>query len=219
LQVLSAELLGTRQSDRANRLVGQAKALGNLTEKLLQFSRTGGVLALHREPIAVLPVLQILINDFRRLDGVGDRLRLTMRNTEELVALTDLDALGIALRNLLENSVRYGALDEPIDVIIEPDYRIRVVNGDAVVAAELLAEVRLPFRRGTSVGLGGGLGLAIVDNIMSQLEGSLHLSSPPAGCLTGFEAMLVFPSPPPNPAAVPRHGAKSREGTLTLSEV
>ena len=51
----------------------------------------------------------------------------------------------------------------------------------------------MPFQRGTSIGPGGGLGLAIVDNIMSQLGGSLHLLSPATGREDGFEATLVFP--------------------------
>ncbi len=167
LQVLSAELLGSPHADRVHGLVRQVKALGQLAEKLLQFSRTGGILALRRERIAVLPVLQLLINDFQRQDGVGNRLRLTLNNAEELIALTDLDVLGIGLRNLLENAVRYGAPDEAIDVIIDHDNCVRVLNGGEIVPPETMAEIKLPFRRGTTVGLGGGLGLAIVENIMT----------------------------------------------------
>jgi len=40
-----------------------------------------------------------------------------------------------------------------------------------------------------------GLGLAIVDNVMKQIGGSLTLISPVMGCVSGFEARLVFPEP------------------------
>jgi len=193
LQVLSTQLAGTPHAGRANGIVRQVKALGNLTEKLLQFSRTGAGVALKRERIAAMTVLRVLIDDFRRQDGVGERLRLTQHNSHEFFILADLDILGIAFRNLLENAARYGAPDRSIDVVIGHDRRIHVASGGPIIQAEALAQLRMPFQRGTSVGPGGGLGLAIVDNIMSQLGGSLHLLSPATGGEDGFEAVLVFP--------------------------
>ena len=105
LQVLSAQSANTQHAARANGIVRQVKALGNLTEKLLQFSRAGAGLALKRERIAVMTVLLVLIDDFRRQDGVGERLRLTQTISHEFFVLADLDVLGIAFRNLFENAV------------------------------------------------------------------------------------------------------------------
>ena len=82
----------------------------------------------------------------------------------------------------------------PIDVVIDHDHCVRVLSGGSIIQAEILAQLRMPFQRGTSVGPGGGLGLAIVDNIMGQLGGSLHLLSPATGRADGFEAILVFPA-------------------------
>jgi two-component system OmpR family sensor kinase len=56
--------------------------------------------------------------------------------------------------------------------------------------------LRKPFQRGTTIGQGGGLGLAIVDSVMTQLGGTLRLSSPAKGRPDGFEAILVFPAAP-----------------------
>jgi two-component system, OmpR family, sensor kinase len=151
-------------------------------------------LALNRERVAVMTVLLVLIDDFRRQDGVGERLRLTQHISHEFFVLADLDVLGIALRNLLENAVRYGAPDKPIDVVIDHDHRIHVLSGGPGIRTEVLTLLRMPFQRGTSIGPGGGLGLAIVDNIMAQLGGSLHLLSPATGRDDGFEAILVFPA-------------------------
>jgi two-component system OmpR family sensor kinase len=192
LQVLSSQLVDTPQAERASRVVGQVKALGNLAEKLLQLSRTGAGLALKREPTDVMPVLQVLIDDFRRQDGVGGRLRLASATVHPFVVRADVDALGIAIRNLLENAVRYGAQDEPIEVVAGGDGRIHVLNGGPVVAAETLAILKEPFRRGTSLVPGGGLGLAIVENIMTQLGGRLVLASPATERMAGFEAVLDF---------------------------
>ncbi|HEY1856702.1 MAG TPA: hypothetical protein VGG47_05310, partial [Acidocella sp.] len=51
-----------------------------------------------------------------------------------------------------------------------------------------------PFRRGTTQGAGGGLGLAIVEKIMAELGGRLELASPAEGRMDGFEAQLFFPA-------------------------
>jgi two-component system OmpR family sensor kinase len=85
MQVLASQLGGTPHAERVSRIVSQVKALGGLTEKLLQLSRTGAGLALKREPTDLMPVLQILTDDVRRQDGVGDRLRLTKGSETEFI--------------------------------------------------------------------------------------------------------------------------------------
>ena len=200
MQLLAAQLAGMPQAERASRIVGQVKGLSSLTEKLLQLSRTGAGLVLQQQPIDVIAVLQLLVDEFRRPNGVGDRLQLTVAPGADFVVQGDLDVLGITLRNLIENAVRYGAADEPIEIAVEHGQRIRVLNGGSVVPPEALKVLKKPFVRGSLVGAGGGLGLAIVDNVMRQFGGDLVLASPVVGRTSGFEAVLVFPpgrrSPP-----------------------
>jgi two-component system OmpR family sensor kinase len=196
LQVLAAQLASTAHADRTLRIVGQVKALGNLAEKLLQFSRAEAGLALKREHVEVTRLLCILLDEFRHQDGVGERLtvRRCGHGHGPFRVLADLDVLGIALRNLLENAVRYGVADGPIEVSLEDERRLRVRNGGEIVPPDVLATLKLPFRRGTTQGSGGGLGLAIVEKIMEQLGGRLELASPAPGCADGFEAVLSFPA-------------------------
>jgi signal transduction histidine kinase len=110
----------------------------------------------------------------------------------EFIVHSDIDVLGIAIRNLLENAVRYGSSDEPIHVFVRSN-TIGVISGGPVVRPDLLAVLTQPFQRGTTVGQGRGLGLAIVNSIMQQVGGTLRLSSPPEGRTAGFEALLIFP--------------------------
>jgi two-component system, OmpR family, sensor kinase len=194
LQVLAAQLGSTAHADRALRIVGQVKALGNLAEKLLQFSRAEAGLALKRERVDVTRLLHILMDDFRHQDGVGERLTVRRRGHGPFSVLADLDVLGIALRNLLENAVRYGTANGPIEVSLEDERRLRVCSGGEIVPPDVLATLKLPFRRGTTQGSGGGLGLAIVEKIMEQLGGRLELASPAEGRADGFEAVLFFPA-------------------------
>jgi two-component system OmpR family sensor kinase len=194
LQVLSAQLRDPRHAERAGVIIRQIKGLGELTEKLLQLSRAGAGLALTREPVDLLPALKVLVDEFHRQDGLSERLEIELGDTAEFIVHSDIDVLGIAIRNLLENAARYGAADEPIHVFVRGN-SIGVVSGGPALSPDLLAVLTQPFQRGTTVGPGRGLGLAIVDSIMQQVGGSLRLSSPPEGCTAGFEALLIFPQP------------------------
>jgi two-component system, OmpR family, sensor kinase len=195
MQLLSAQLAGTQHAERAARIVNQIKGLGSLAEKLLQLSRTGAGIGMQQDPVDILTVLQVLVDEFRRLEGVGDRLVVTAECPDEFIVPGELDILGITLRNLIENAVRYGAPDEVIEIVIERGRQIRLLNGGAVIPSETLEALKKPFVRGSSGGAGGGLGLAIVDSVMRQIGGSLTLISPVMGRGSGFEARLVFPEP------------------------
>jgi two-component system OmpR family sensor kinase len=195
MQLLSAQLAGTQHAERAARIVNQIKGLSSLAEKLLQLSRTGAGVGMQQDPVDILTVLQVLVDEFRRREDVGDRLVVTAECRDEFIVQGELDILGITLRNLIENAVRYGAPDEPIEIVIERGRRIRLLNGGAVISSETLEDLKKPFVRGSSVGAGGGLGLAIVDSVMTQIGGSLTLISPVMGRGSGFEARLVFPEP------------------------
>jgi two-component system, OmpR family, sensor kinase len=197
MQLLSAQLAGTQHAERAARVVNQIKGLSSLAEKLLQLSRTGAGVGMQQDPVDILTVLQVLVDEFRRREDVGDRLVVTAECRDEFIVQGELDILGITLRNLIENAIRYGASDEPIEIVIERGRRIRLLNGGAVIPSETLDVLKKPFVRGSSVGPGGGLGLAIVDSVMNQIGGSLTLISPVMGRGSGFEARLVFPEPTP----------------------
>jgi two-component system OmpR family sensor kinase len=207
MQVLSAQLRDPRHTERAGVIIRQIKNLGELTEKLLQLSRAGAGIALTREPVDLLPALTVLVDEFRRQDPIGERLLLEVKVGSEFIVNSDIDVLAIAIRNLLENALRYGAPDEPIRVCVRRS-SICVINGGPVVSPELLVILPRPFQRGTTAGEGRGLGLAIVSSIMQQVGGGLHLSSPPDGQASGFEAVLAFPTSEPvaplNTAELPK---------------
>jgi two-component system, OmpR family, sensor kinase len=195
MQLLSAKLTASPHAERAARIVNQIKGLSSLAEKLLQLSRAGAGVGLLRERIDILTVLQVLVDEFRRREDVGDRLVVAAECPDEFIVQGELDVLGITLRNLIENAVRYGDPGEPIEIVIDRDRQIRLLNGGAVIPSETLETLKKPFIRGCAVGAGGGLGLAIVDNVMKQIGGSLTLISPVMGRVSGFEARLVFPEP------------------------
>ena len=105
-------------------------------------------------------------------------------------ARADRDAIGIALRNVIENALLYGANNTPVEVWVDAAHSIHVANEGAVVETSKLAKLTQRFQRGGDGADGSGLGLAIADTIMQQSGGGLSLHSPAIGRDGGFEAVL-----------------------------
>src|SRR6202047_5182529 len=145
MQLLSAQLAGTQHAERAARVVNQIKGLSSLAEKLLQLSRTGAGVGMQQDPVDILTVLQVLVDEFRRHEDLGERLVVTAECRDEFIVQGELDILGIPLRNLIENAIRYGAPDEPIEIVIGRGRQIRLLNRGAVISSATLEGLERPF--------------------------------------------------------------------------
>ena len=203
-EVLAGTLDDAAGISRATRLVGSMRRLGRLVEKLLQLARAEAGLALSRQPVDLGTIVKLIVDDAQRAPGVGPRLRLVAPAPGTAVVRTDLDALGIAVQNLIDNAVHHGDPDQPIVVTVTPSRNageagevsgptLSVRNGAPVMPSYQLAELKARFVRGPTEAAGSGLGLAIVDDISRQIGARLDLYSPARGDPVGFEAVVEFP--------------------------
>jgi len=110
-----------------------------------------------------------------------------------LLAPIDIDAFGIAMRNLIDNAISYSAASTPIEVV-QTGTGVEVRNSGPLIPAEKLAGLTQRFARASSRPEGTGLGLSIVDTIMTQTGGRLVLASPAPGRADGFSARLEWPT-------------------------
>ncbi|WP_270933139.1 sensor histidine kinase [Falsiroseomonas oryzae] len=191
-QLLTARLAAESPERRdAEEMVAGLRRLGSRLEKLLQLARAEAGVGLQRTPVDLLVPLHLLVEEFAAQPDVAGRLRLDDGGLPALMVDADLDALGIALRNLIENALRHGPPGGVVHLTALASGGVRVVNGGAPLPPE-----RLPLltRRFVSHGGGGsGLGLSIVQAIAEQLGGTLTLHSPATGREDGFEAILALP--------------------------
>jgi len=185
-------------SDEAARAEGRKveatlRRLSSLAEKLMQLARADAGMALSGEPTLLLPILELVIADTRARSKPPRTIQLDVAADAEGIAVQiNIDALGIVLRNLIDNAVAHSPPGTPIEVSIQGDGSVAVRNDGPLVPPEVLAKLRRRFERGTTVASGSGLGLAIVDAIVEQTGGSLALKSPATGRQTGFEAIACF---------------------------
>jgi two-component system OmpR family sensor kinase len=108
----------------------------------------------------------------------------------------DLDAAGLALRNLVENALVHGESGHWIRVSCRREQGgivMAVTDDGPGVPSDDLPTLTQRFKRaGNTAGVGAGLGLAIVAMLARRMRARLGLKSPPQGLAAGFEARLTW---------------------------
>jgi len=193
-QRLAEELPPSATRDRVQQVEASLVNLGRLAEKLLQLSRAEAGIGGSSNAVDLRPVLDMVVTDFQRDSRTNGRLRYSAAPDAKLIRNADMDAFGIVTRNLIENALLHGDPDLPVNVSLESGGVIRVVNGGPLVRETEMAGLKKRFSRGKTTASGSGLGLAIADRIVSQMGGTLELSSPATGAKTGFEAKMTLPA-------------------------
>jgi len=165
--------------------------LSRRTEKLLQFSRAESGASLTRTPVDLVRLAGTVAEEFWQDSRWRERLNLKLPPSGTPTALGDVDALAIALRNLVENAIRYGA-GQPVEIEVLPPSTIAVRDfGPGIDPQELRNILQRHVRHGADRA-GYGLGLSIVSTICAKHGARLELMSPPPDHPSGFEARLVF---------------------------
>lgn len=190
-QRLIAELGDSPARERALQVEASLLRLRHLSEKLLQLARAEAGLGAVAEPVDLLPALRVAVDDFSRSLPAG-RLALIVSPDAALRAPMDVDAFGIVMRNLIENALRYGDPNVPVEIAARPGV-VEVSNGGPAVPADKLAHLTGRFVRASDQAQGAGLGLAIVESLVRQSGGGLELSSPIPGTAGGFLARIILP--------------------------
>ena len=187
-QRLQLEAGDGEMAEHTRALVRQLDRITALATRLLQLARVESGVAWQREPVDLALLARLVVEEFPE-SRPGGRLSLRVAADADAV-MGDADALGIALRNLVDNALRHGGDTAHVRVEVGTRDIAVVDDGPGVPAAELPRLVR-PFERGTTVAEGSGLGLAMADRVARQSGARLRLDSPVAQG-RGFSARLMF---------------------------
>lgn len=177
--------------ERAGRIEQSLRELSMLSEKLMQLAKAEGSSVLLTETQNITHVLRHVVDEFSRT--VGTRLRLSLPETATVLSVIDTDALAILVRNLVENALKHGAADQPVDIELTADGTLTVINAGPIVPAEDLAHLTKRFVRSTTRASGSGLGLAIAQAIATSAGTTLLISSPATGRDQGFAVSIKLP--------------------------
>lgn len=172
---------------RADAIAGTLKRLTRLSERLMQLARAEGAQLMAAASYDMRVVLRLVVEDFDRGPDAG-RIGLSMPDMPVMSEI-DPDAIGIIVRNLIENALRHGD-DGNVLVKVAGDGWVHVENGCSAVPADMLAKLSGRFARGDGASFGSGIGLAIVGTIADRTHADFRLASPIPGQDSGFRASI-----------------------------
>lgn len=167
----------------------QLDRLTTLATRLLQIARIEAGVALQQQAVDLAELAGLVAAEFSDVHG---RLQVDVLAPTRIEG--DVDALGIALRNLIDNALKHGGAATNVRVQVGPGF-VSVVDDGPGVPPETLPTLTKPFERGTSAAEGSGLGLAMVQTIARQSNATLELRSPLVDG-RGFAATLRFGAAP-----------------------
>ena len=188
-------------------IVREARRLVSIVDNVLLFSRSGTA----RPNPMVRPIaIADLFDDVVEAVGlaVDDAGQSIVAHASSLAVLGDRQLLRQALVNLVDNALKYGASRQAIELGAERSanaVRVYVDDRGPGVPVEERTRVFEPyerlFRDRTSERSGSGLGLAVVREIATTLNGRAWLDDAPGG---GTRAVIELPFAVDQPATSTR---------------
>jgi two-component system, OmpR family, phosphate regulon sensor histidine kinase PhoR len=173
--------------DRFLTIIGdQARRMSRLVDDLLSLSRIEQ--SSHLQPTSIVDLSSIAGHVVDTLAPMADenKTQIVLRAEEPVFVRGDRDELVRVAENLIENAIKYGASDEPVEVTVSPRDRDAILivrdHGPGIPPEHLprLTERFYRVAAGESRAKGGtGLGLAIVKHILARHRGRLTIESQP----------------------------------------
>ena len=102
------------------------------------------------------------------------------------------DALEMAVRNLVENALRYSARETVVTIHVSDEPAISVINHGLSILPELKKVIFQRFKRADRRLGGAGLGLSIVQRVVEAHQATIDVSDLFGG---GAVFKISFPSP------------------------
>jgi signal transduction histidine kinase len=219
-----AEMLATdrvpgesRRREYYRVLVAETSRLQRLVETLLNFGRMqAGTERYTFADLDTATLVHSVVAEIQREAAHASR-RIAVEAVDGLDVYGDTDAIRLALRNLLDNALKYSPADSVVRVSARPDgdrVAIAVQDDGSGIAADEQAAVFGTFVRGRAAEdarvPGTGVGLAMVRRVVAAHGGEVRLDSEPG---RGSTFTVLLPAPHRALAADVQPAPTAHEGT------
>lgn len=191
-QVAMATQDGEQQQHALAQVIAGADRATRLVEQLLRLARLDPLLRLPEpRPVDLVDLLRRQVEETRRRSAAAGMKLAIEIGSESVVVSGDQDLLTAALRNLIDNALRYATTGGNVTVSCRQEHGQALLavtdDGPGVPAAELPRLVERFYRGRDNTEEGSGLGLAIVRRIAELHGARLEVENLEGG---GFAARL-----------------------------
>ena len=203
LAILSAGLEALNQTEEVLRLRQDAERMNRLVDQLLRVARLDAEPMDISRPVDLRAVAQQVVQHLAPVAICRQRTIALEANESPILVRGDRDALGDAVRNLVENALAHCPVGEEVRVRVDACGAVSVIDSGPGVRPEFRERIFERFwrsRERRSTGLGAGLGLSIVAEIARAHGGRVSVAEAVGGgahfLLDVSTARIWNPSPP-----------------------
>lgn len=178
-----------------NVIISETERLSSIVEDLLDFSKIqSGRFTIKKEKMDILAELEEALLAFsQRAEREG--ISLSYNEPEMLSPIVgDKNRIRQVFVNILDNAIKYSEKDSEIIVTALQEYGmiyIKIEDHGCGISPEDLPKIKKKFYKGNLTRRGSGIGLAVVDEIVSVLGGSFEIESRLG---VGTTVTLAFPT-------------------------
>ena len=162
-------------------IMGETERLSQMVEELLDFSRIqGGRMVLTRENVDLAAELSDVVLMYTERARRENKTLLYEEPEGVIIVYADRNRLRQVFINILDNAIKYSAPGGRITVKLwAGEYKafVEIIDQGRGIPPEDLENVKTKFYKGSNSVRGSGIGLALVDSIMTALDGTLDIKS------------------------------------------
>ncbi|HEY8576926.1 MAG TPA: HAMP domain-containing sensor histidine kinase [Devosia sp.] len=163
-----------------SRLMLDVARLANLANQLLDLERLDADLSVFA-PVNLVDLAAQVTADIAPLAiAAGDEITFES-DADDVTVQGDAASLSRALVNLIQNAVVHGGKNATITVGVGRQGVLRVADSGPGIAEEHRQSIFEPFNRIVPLDQGAGLGLSLVQDIVSRHKGKVRVGDSPAG--------------------------------------
>lgn len=190
LAVLMANVDMLKEKDIAAQLRPDVEHMSRIVSQLLLAARLETLSANPDDMIELNNAAAEIAGNLAPLALASTKSIVLIRSEKPVMVHASMFVLRAALGNLIENAIRHTPGGTSVQIRITDHPSIEVLDHGPGIPAEQRAKIFERFWRGDRSAGGAGLGLAIVDQIMKSLQGSVQVGEAPGG---GAMFILSFP--------------------------
>lgn len=190
LSVLMANVDTLKEPEIANRLRTDVEQMSRIVSQLLLVARLETIAIDLDEIVDLNDAAAEIAGSLAPLALASGKSVELVRSKKPVVIRTSIFAVRAALGNLIENAIKHTPAGTSVRLRVTDRPSIEVIDSGAGIPFEQRTKVFERFWRGDRSAGGAGLGLAIVDRIMTTLQGTVSVEEASGG---GALFTLIFP--------------------------